>query len=148
VALGATDGGTHPDSHRCVYAVDDGNVAKFLVLSATFVVGHGVAVEGGGNQLIFAGSGQQVAGNLFDRELIEPHAAVEGPDDPVTIWPHGAGRVVSITGGVCVAGQVQPLAGPVLAVFRSLQQVLNQLLPCRFADTLMTAGRRQLSQPF
>ena len=52
VALGAGDGRAHPDGHRRVDAVDDGDVAELLVVGPALVVGHRVAVEGGRDELL------------------------------------------------------------------------------------------------
>ena len=57
VALRACHGSTHPSRHRGVGAVHHGNVAELLIIGATLVVGLGVAVEGGGDELFFSGLG-------------------------------------------------------------------------------------------
>ena len=97
-------------------------------------------MEGRGDELIFGGVRQQVAGQLFDGELIESHSAVEGADDPVAVGPHGASGVIGVAGRVRIAGEVEPFAGPVFAVFRALQQVFDELLPRLVVD--FTGGAR------
>ena len=116
VALCAGDGGAHPDGHGGVDAVDDGGVAEFFVAGAALVLGHGVAMEGGGDELVLGGLGEEVAGELVDGELVEGLIAVEGGDDPVAPGPDFAGLVGGVAGGVGVAGEVHPLGGPVFAV--------------------------------
>ena len=116
VALGACHGSTHPGGHGGVSAVHHGNVAELLVIGATLVVGLGVAVEGGGDELFFSGFGHQVTSELLYSELVEGFVLVKGADDVVAVSPDGAGAVIGITGGVRVAGEVKPHAGPVLTV--------------------------------
>ena len=62
VALSTGHGGAHPDGHGGVDAVHDRNVAKLFILGSAFVIGHGVAVEGCGDDLIFCRVGQQISG--------------------------------------------------------------------------------------
>ena len=62
---------------------------------------------------------QQVAGDVFDHELVEGQVGVEGADDVVAVAP-GVGDVevelVAVRLGV--ADQVEPVAAPALAVVR------------------------------
>ena len=51
MALGTSHRGPHPDGHRRVDAIDDGNVAKLLVVGAAFVVGQRVAMKRRRDQL-------------------------------------------------------------------------------------------------
>ena len=62
--------------------------------------------------------GQQVAGQLLDRELVERHVAVEGVDDPVAIGPDLAVVVEVDAVRVGIAGGVEPVAAAVLAPVR------------------------------
>ena len=62
---------------RRVHAIDDGDVAELLVVGAAFVVGQRVAMEGRGDELLVGRVGQQVAGDLLDRELVERLVGVE-----------------------------------------------------------------------
>ena len=71
--------------------------------------------------------GQQVAGELLDREPVERQVAVEGADDPVAIGPHLAEVVEVIAVGVGVAGGVEPVAGAVLAPAGRGEQPVDQL---------------------
>ena len=54
-----------------------GDVAELLVVGAALGVGQRVAVEGGGDELVVGRVGQQVAGQLFDGELVERLVRVE-----------------------------------------------------------------------
>ena len=72
--------------------------------------------------------GQQVAGQLLDRELVERQVAVEGVDDPVAPRPHAAQAVDVVAVRVGVAGRVEPGHGHPLAVARRLQQRVDALL--------------------
>src|SRR6185503_4865964 len=57
----------------------------FLVITATLIVDLGIAIEPGGNFLFEGRVGKEVAGELFDRELIKRHVFIEGLDDPLAI---------------------------------------------------------------
>ena len=57
MALGACHGDSHPNRHGGVHPVDYGDVAEFLVVGASFIVGLGISVEGSGDQLIVGGFG-------------------------------------------------------------------------------------------
>ena len=60
--------------------------------------------------------GQQIAGELLDGEAVERHVVVEGRDDPVAIEPHLPFVVEVQAVRVGVAGDVEPVAGHLLAV--------------------------------
>ena len=66
--------------------------------------------------------GQQIAGQLLDRELVERKIAVERGDDPVAPRPHHAMTVDVVAVRVGVARGVEPGHGHALAVARRLQQ--------------------------
>jgi len=116
VTLRAGHGRSHPGLHRGVDPINNGNVAELLVVGAAFVVGEGVSVEGGGDQLIAGRILEEVAGELLDGKLIKGHVGVESADDPVAIPPDGAWRVVGVSSGVRVAGEIEPAPGPVFAI--------------------------------
>ena len=116
VALGAGHRGAHPGAHRGVHPVHDRDRAELLVDRAPLVVRERVAVEGGGHPVVDGGIGQEVAGDLPDRELVERHVGVERADHPVAPAPDRPRRVVGVPRAVGVAGEVEPLAGHVLAV--------------------------------
>lgn len=115
MALGAGHGEAHPDGHGGVDAIDNGNVSKFFVVGPAFVVGQRVAVEGGGNELIGGGVGEEVTGELVTGENVEGGILIPVSDDPIAIGPDGAGGVIGITGGVGVAGEIEPFFSPVFA---------------------------------
>ena len=116
VALRAGHGGAHEDGIGRVDAVDDGGVAELFVAGAAFVLGHRVTMEGGGDDLVFGSVREQVPGELLHRELIEGLVLVQGLDHPVTVGPDDAAGVARVAGAVGIAGEVEPLAGPVFAV--------------------------------
>ena len=72
--------------------------------------------------------GQQIAGELLDRELVERQVPVEGVDHPVAPGPHVALAVDVVAVRVGVAGRVEPRHGHALAVVRRLQQRVDALL--------------------
>ena len=82
--------------------------------------------------------GQQVAGQLFDGELVERHVAVEGVDHPVAIRPDLAVVVEVDAVGVGVAGGVEPVAAAVLAPVRRGQQLIDVASRRRRATVSLT----------
>src|SRR5204862_6163339 len=64
--------------------------AKLLVDDAALGAGAMVAVKSGRDLFRQRRVRQQVAGDLFDRELIERHVAMERVDHPVAPSPHVA----------------------------------------------------------
>ncbi len=130
MALGAADRRRHPDGERRVDAVHDGHVPELLVVGAPLAVGHRVPVEPRGDELLLRGIGQQVAGKLLDRELVERQVRVERPDHPVAILPDHARRIVGVAGRVGVARQVEPHPRPALAEGGGRQQPVHQALIC------------------
>ena len=75
--------------------------------------------------------GEKVAGDLLADELVEGLVGVEGVHDPVAIL-HGLahGVVRAVAGGVGVAGDIEPVAAPALAVGRGGEQALDERLVC------------------
>ena len=108
VALAAAEGGAHPDRHGGVDAIDDRLVAELLIVGAAFGVGHGVAMETGGDFLLQRRVREHVAGDLLDGESIERQVAVERIDHPIAIRPHAAAIVLFVALGVRVAREVEP----------------------------------------
>jgi len=68
-----------------------------------------------GYDLIEGSIREQVAGELFDDELVKGEVAIEGVDDPLAIFPDGPGFVPGAAVGVGVAGLIEPVAGPAFA---------------------------------
>ena len=87
VTLGAADREPHPNLAGYVRAVFHRRDPVFLVVGAAFGVGHGVAVEGRGHPLGLGGVRQQIAGELFDGELVVGQIPVQGLDHPVAPRP-------------------------------------------------------------
>ncbi|EDY22388.1 hypothetical protein CfE428DRAFT_0513 [Chthoniobacter flavus Ellin428] len=85
-------------------------------------------MEAGGDQLRWRGMRQQVAGDLLDGELIERHVSVEGLDHPVAIGPSFDVVIQVHAVRVGIAGGIQPVTRPVLAVVRRGHQLIDQLL--------------------
>jgi hypothetical protein len=101
---------------RRLDAVDDAFDAPLLVDDAALGVHPVVAVEPRRDLLRLRRVGQQIAGDLFDGELIERHVLVVGVDDPVAPVRHEALGVGLIPMRVGVARRVEPRDGHLLAV--------------------------------
>jgi len=127
VALAAIDGEAEERFAQGVHAIDERLDAKLFGLDAAFLIEHGVAEEASGDALIPGGAGQEIAGELFDGELIEGHVFVEGIDDPIAVRPDGTGFVLFVAVAVGVTGDVEPMAGPALAVMGRSEEAFDEL---------------------
>ena len=85
-------------------------------------------MEAGGDLLVVGGGRQQVARQLLGGELVERHVAVQGVDHPVAVLPDRARAVNAVAVGVGVAGGVEPVLAPPLAVVRAGEQAVDLLL--------------------
>ena len=76
------------------------------------------------------GRNELVTGKLLDEEAIERQVGVEGPHDPVAVFPGvRTGRIVLRgAGGIGVAGDVEPVAGPPLAVAGGGEEPIDEML--------------------
>ena len=70
-----------------------------------------VALKAGGDALRERGVGQEVAGHLFEDELVEGHVACEGIDHPVAPAPHDAFAIGLVAVGVGITGGIEPAGG-------------------------------------
>ena len=131
VAPGAAHGESEPDGGRRLDSIGDVFHQVFLGDDTAFVIDAVVPVEGGGEQLIFGRCFEQIAGELFDRELVERHVGVVGIDHPIAPRPLTAEDVVLVAAGVGVARGIQPDEGHAFAVGRGGQQAIYRVLPRR-----------------
>ncbi len=128
VALGALNGQTEDALADGVHAVEHRFHAELLRIDAALFVNHGVAQEARRYSLILSWrSGKQIAGQLFDDELIVGQIAVEGVDDPIAIEPHLPRFVFLEAVAIGVASGVEPVPAPAFAVVRAGQQALDDL---------------------
>ena len=136
-------GGAHPIDHR--------QVAELERIDSPLLIGHRVAVEAGGDDVVGRGAGEEIAGDLAAREGIEGQVVIEGPDHPIAIRPDPPFAVFLIAVGVGIAGQIEPSPRPALAVARAGEQSIDELfisLGARVGDEGVELGgrRRQADQ--
>ena len=93
--------------------------------SRPFVRRDIAAIEARGDFLIHRAIGQQIAGELLDRELIERLVAIEGRDHPIAKRPNFAIIVEMNAVGIGVARGIEPIAGPMLAIAGRRQQAID-----------------------
>ena len=65
VTLYAGKSSTHQPLPGGVHPVEHSSGAKFFVIGAAFIIGHGIAMKTGCNQLCIRMSRQQISGELF-----------------------------------------------------------------------------------
>ena len=128
VALRAAHGDAHPRRGSGVEAVHHVLGAVFLINDATFIVGHVVALETGGHQLIARGVRQQIARQLFDGELVKRQVVVERFNNPVAPKPGLARVIAEVAIGIGIAGHVQPVDGHAFAEVGALEKAIRRSL--------------------
>ncbi len=160
VALGATDRQPHERGRNDLERVGDHLVAGGGLIHA----GRGGAVRGGTQE---AGGGELldvfgaevpvrlrhhlVAGQLLLNEAVERLVGVERADDVVAVLVGvGPDRVLAgVAFGVGVAGHVEPVSAPALAVARRVEQPVDQALvgvgPCVGEEGAHLVRRRRQS---
>ena len=116
VAASAADREPHPHGGGRIDAIDGVFEQEFVDRNSFLRVVAVVAIEGGRDKLLVRRLGEQVACELFDRELIERHSAIERLDDPVAPPPHFSRAVVLISVGVGITGRLQPMPRHLLAI--------------------------------
>ena len=98
---------------------------NFVVDGTAFAGRHVATVESGGDALFDGRFGEQVAGKLLDRELIESLVLVEGVDDPLAILPQRAFVVEMQAVRVAIPHQVEPITRHVFAESFRLEQPID-----------------------
>ena len=126
VALRAAHREAHPHGAQGCGAIQHLFVAELLRVGAAFAIGERIAVEAGGDQGIEIALGEQVAGKLLDGELVEGQIAIQRVDDPLAVAPRpGARAIFFVAIAIRVARQVEPVARPLLAVVRGIEQPVH-----------------------
>jgi hypothetical protein len=143
MALGATDRQPQKGLADGVDAINYALDAELFGIDAALLIEHRVAQKTRGHAGLQRRLRQQIARQLFDRELIERHVFVERVDYPVAIWPDRARAVFFEPVGVGVSRGVEPPSPPPLAVMRAVEQAIDQ-----FAVSGRAAVARELIDLF
>src|ERR1051326_3964004 len=123
MTLSAAQRDAEEDLGRRVHPVDHSLDAILLLIDAALAIGQRVAMKARRHLLIAGRLWKKIAGQLLDDELIVGQVAIERADDPVAPAPgERAAGVLFIAVAVGVAGEVEPVAAPALAVGRRGQQ--------------------------
>ena len=128
VALGAVEREPHPGGAGSADAVNHGVEAVFVRVGTAFFIEHRVAVEARGDEVVGRGAREEVARELLDAELVVREVGVQGFHDPVAVGPDLARAVFLEAVGVGITGEVEPAAGPALAIAGRSQQAVDELL--------------------
>ena len=129
VAAAAVQSQAQPHRARGLGHIEDVVHAVFLRDAPALAVDRMVPQKPGGQFLLVRGVGEQIAGELPDRELVPRHVAVEGLHHPVAPRPHRAFAVALIAVGVRVAGRLHPVPCHPLAIGPRGQQPIHLFLP-------------------
>ena len=128
VALCAGHCQAEPGGARRVDAIKEIDKSLLFRDRPTFAVEQMVAVEAAGDPLPLSCVRHEVAGELFDGELIKRHVGVEGSHHPIPPDPLPGVAVLLKAVGVGIAGGVEPGQHHPFAVVRARQQPVDELL--------------------
>ena len=136
VALRAAEREAEPRRAGCGDAIGHRVKTELVRIDAALLVQHRVTVKARRDFLIERRAGQHVSRDLLDGELIERLVRIERVDDPVAIRPDAARAILFVAIRVGVARQVEPLAGPALAIAGRSEQLVGERFHCgvRIAD--------------
>ena len=127
VALGTIHGEAQPDAAGGIDAIGHALEAVLFHRIRLPPGLRGVAVEAGGEALLVRGTGEHVAGQLLNGELIKRHVAVEGANDPVTVGPDVAGLVVGKAPRVGIAREIEPVLRPAFGVVAGSHESIHEV---------------------
>ncbi len=111
MADGATGGQAHPGLDGGGSPFDGVAEDELGIDGTAFAGGDVAAIEPGGDPLIEGWVGEEIAGELFDGELVVGQVAIEGGDDPVAVGPHLAFVIEMKAVGIGVTGDIEPMPG-------------------------------------
>src|SRR5262245_13173593 len=143
MALSATDRKPQKGLADGVDAINYALDAELFGIDAALLIEHRVPQKTCGHPGLQRRLRQQIARQLFDRELIEGHVFVERVDHPVAIRPDRASAVFLEAVGVGLWRGVAPPSPPPLAVMRAVEQAIDQ-----FAVSVRPAVARELIDLF
>src|SRR5439155_15878451 len=129
VALCAGEGDAEKYGGGRVDAIHDTLDTELLGIDAAFLVDLRIAMETTGDLLLEGRIWQQVAGQLFDGELIEGQVSIQRVQHPVPVFPDLARGIDAVAIGIGVTRGVEPPAAPTLAVVRRSQKPVRQAFP-------------------
>ena len=117
VTLGTAQGQAQPDRAHGVGLVHRLLEPHLTSRHARFPVLEAAAQESGGDPRFKARPGKEVSGQLLDGEAVEGEVEIQSLDHPLPPAPGvGTEQILLVTVAVGVAGQVQPVTRPFLAV--------------------------------
>ena len=126
VALGALGGDPEHCLAEAVDPIEHLDHPELLRDDRPFLVEHAVAKESGGHDLVLRGIREQVAGHLLDHEAVVGEIAVDRPDHPIAPRPLLPRRILLVAVGVGIARQIEPVAGPLLAVALASEEFFDR----------------------
>ena len=118
VTTGAVEGLGQPNRGCRFHTVRSVFGQEFFGSHTTLLVDHVIAIKPGGHPLFDGSIRQQVAGDLFDGELVEALVVIKRANHPVAPRIQRAVAVHLIAVAVGIAGAIKPIHGHALAVMR------------------------------
>ena len=127
VALRARHRQAHPCRRRRVHAVEKIVPALLLRDRAALAVQQMIAIESGRDELIARRIRQQIAGELFDRKLVERHVRIQRTHHPIA--PHPLKRIAVLLKAIAVRKprRVEPRQRHPFAIVRRGEQTVGQM---------------------
>src|SRR5690348_4098265 len=91
-----------------VYPVDDRSVPEFFIIRSSFVVGHRITLESCCYVIVVGCTGHHITSNLLREKLVVWFVVVEGPDQPIAVFPYRSRFILFISFCVCIPRKVEP----------------------------------------
>ena len=143
VALGALGRQSEHRLAEAVDAVEHLDHPEFLRDDRPLLVERAIPQEARGDDLLLRRIRQQVAGDLLDHKLVVGHVAIDRGNHPVAPDPHLATKILFVAVGVGIAGEVEPVPRPLLAVAVAREQGIDRLLIALGLEGGELLGRRR-----
>ena len=143
VALGALGRQAEHRLAKAVDAVKHLDHPEFLRDDRPLLVDRAIAQEARGDDLLLRRIRQKVAGDLLHDELVVWHVAIDRGDHPVSPDPHLPTEVFFVAVGVGIAGEVEPVPRPLLAIAVAREQGIDRLLVALSLESRKLLGRRR-----
>ena len=106
VALHTGKRSAHQHFPGGVYPVDDSGNPELFIVSAPFIVRHGIAMKSSCDILRIGRFRKQITGDLLNEELVIWHVIIKCSDEPVPVLPDVSNIIPLVSFGISVSSQV------------------------------------------
>ena len=128
MALAAGERQAEPGGACRVDPVEEVVEPLFLGNRSPLAIEEVIPVEATGYSLLDRRVGEEIAGKLLDREAVERHVGVEGPDNPIPPHPLPGVAVLLEAVGIGIAGGIEPRQRHPFAVMGAGKEPVDKFL--------------------